>query len=231
MSQLFKWRNPIAVFAVSMMLAVTVYASFAAAGDINDASDGGVQLGAISKAAADIELAWFQMMGADALAATGHAPAEAQGFYDAGLDLYNSSKAVLAAAGKEPIDQALAGSDQALVAMNAAFAGTMELAKSGNIEAATANHMDGTVLLYGNVEPAVKGLAQVGQVADGQLAARLNNGAADLRLLGSVSAAIVAMGALFAGWSAWSIYRREDEEEMAMEAPSYEQPESLDRAA
>ncbi len=229
MAILNKWRNPIVIFAISVMLAVTVYASFAAAGDINDAADGGVQIGAISKAAADFELAWFQMMGADALAATGEAPAEAQGFYDGGLALYNQSKAVLQAADREPINLAIAGSDQALVMMNAAFEGTMALAASGDIAAATSNHMDGTVVLYSNVEPAVKGLAQVGVVGDERLTARLNSGAADLRMLGWISVAVVALGAVFAGWSAWSIYRREDED--AAESATSDQSSSWSQAA
>lgn len=225
------WRSPIVVFAVTAMLAVSAYASFEVAADVNDAADGGAQLGAISKAAADVELAWFQLMGADALAATGQAPAEAQGFYDAGINLYNSSKAVLSAAGKEPINQALAGSDQGLLAMNAAFAGTMALAASGDVAAATGNHMDGTLLLYGSVEPAVKGLAQVAQVADGQLEARMDNGAANLRIFAWISVVVVAMGAAFAGWSAWSIYRREEEEEAGDASVSSEQPASWERAA
>ena len=35
-----KWRNPIAVFAVTAVVAVASYATFTAAGDINDAADG-----------------------------------------------------------------------------------------------------------------------------------------------------------------------------------------------
>lgn len=210
-----KWRNPIVVVAVAVMLAVSTYASFAVASDVNDAADGGIQLGAISKAAADVELAWTQMIGADALAATGQASAEAQASFDSATNLYNSSKAVLAAADKDPINQALAGSDQGLVLMNDAFAGTMDLAKTGEIARATANHTGGVLVLYASVEPAVKGLAQVGQAADLQLKARMDNGAADLRLLGWISAAVVALGAAFAGWSAWSIYRRDEEEDEA----------------
>ena len=223
-----KWRNPIALSVVAVMLAVAAFASFAAASDIDDAADGSVQIGAISKAAADIELAWFHMMGADALAATGEAPAEAQGAYDAGMNLYNSSKAVLAAAGKEPIDQALAGSDQGLVAMNAAFAGTMQLAELQGPAAATANHMDATLLIYNNVEPAVKGLGQIAQAADAELVAKMNNGASDLRLLGWVSAGVVALAAMFTAWSAWSIYRKEDDE---AESVASDESVSFERAA
>lgn len=227
-----KWRNPIAIFAVTAMLAVAAYGSLAAASDINEAADAQVSIGALSDAASDLELAWFQAMGADALAATGEAPAEAQGFYDGAIELYDSSKLVLSAAGIEQIDQALAGSDQGLVAMNAAFAETMRLAnEEGNVAAATANHMDNTVALYSNVDPAVKGLALVAQAADARLEAKMNSGASSLRLLGWLSVAVVAIGAAFAGWTAWSIYRRDDEAEMASGSGSSEQPESMERAA
>ena len=226
-----KWRNPIAIFAVTAMLAVAAYGSLAAAGDINEAADAQVSIGALSSAASDLELAWFQAMGADALAATGEAPAEAQGFYDGAINLYNSSKLVLAAAGIEQIDQALAGSDQGLDAMNAAFAETTRLAATGDVAAATSNHMDNTLVLYDNVAPAVEGLGLVAQTADARLEAKMNSGASSLRLLGWLSVAVVALGAIFAGWTAWSIYRRDDEAEMASSSDTMEQPESMERAA
>ncbi len=216
------------------MLAVAAYGSLAAAGDINEAADAQVSIGALSTAASDLELAWFQVMGADALAATGQAPAESQGFYDAGIELYNSSKLVLSAAGIEQIDQALAGSDQGLVAMNAAFAGTMALAANSDVAGATSNHMDNTLVLYDNVAPAVEGLGLVAQAADARLEAKMNSGASSLRLLGWLSAGVVALAALFAGWSAWSIYRREDDEvEMVTESgsDSTDQSDSFERAA
>lgn len=226
-----KWRNPIAIFAVAAMLAVAAYGSLTAAGDINEAADAQVSIGALSNAAADLELAWFQLMGADALAATGEAPAESQGFYDGGLELYNSSKAVLAAAGIEQIDQALAGSDQGLVAMNAAFDGTMQLAAAGDVAGATNNHIDNTLVLYDNVAPAVEGLGLVAQAADARLESSMNSGASSLRLLGWLSVGVVAIAAMFGGWSAWSIYRRDDEADMASSSDSKEQPESMERAA
>lgn len=224
-----KWRNPIAVFAVTGMLAAAAIVSMIAAGDLNEASDAQVTVGALSKAAADFELAWFQAMGADALAATGQAPDESQGFYDGSINLYNSSKAVLSAAGISQINQALAASDQGLAVMNAAFAETMRLAASGDVASATDNHMDGTVALYGRVDPAVKGLALVAQAADARLEARMNSGAAKLRLMSGLSLAIAAMGALFAGWTAWSMYRREDDAATVGEASP--QPVSFEKAA
>lgn len=228
-----KWRNPIVVFAITAMLGLSAYVSFAAASDVNDAADGGAQIGAVAKAAADFELAWFQMMGADALAATGQAPDEAQGFYDGAINLYNSSKAVLAAADREPINMALAASDQGLVAMNAAFAQTMALAANGDIVGATNNHMDGTVVLYGNVDPAVKGLAQVAQAGEADLQTRLTSGADELQVFGWITIAVAALAAGFAGWTAWTIYRRE-ETEVATEftsGESSEPPASWERAA
>lgn len=224
------WRNPIAVFAVVAVLAVASYATFAAASEVNEAADGQMEIGAVAKAAADLELAWFQAMGADALAATGQAPDEAQGFYDGAINLYNSSKVVLSAAGIDEVNQALAGSDQALVVMNQAFEVTKQLAANGDVVGATRNHMDNTVVLYSNVEPAVKGLAQIAQAGDARLEARLDNGATDLRIFGWISAVVAAMGAAFAGWTAWSIYRRDDDPAISVSDASGES-ESMDQAA
>ena len=204
------WRNPIAVIAIAGMLTVAGIASMMASTDLSDAADAQVKIGALSSAAAEVELAWFQAMGADALAATGQARAESQGFYDGSINLYNSSKAVLSSAGISQIDQALAASDQGLLAMDAAFNETMRIAATGDIEAATDNHMNSTVALYGNVDPAVKGLALVAQAADGKLEASMNSGASKLQLLSILSLVVAALGALFAGWTAWSVYRRED---------------------
>ena len=224
-----KWRNPIAVFAVAGMLTVAAISSMIAAGDLNEASDAQIQIGALSQAAAGVELAWFQAMGADALAATGEAPAESQGFYDGAINLYNANKAVLSAAGVSEIDQALGASDQGIAAMNVAFDETMALARAGNIAAATANHMDGTVALYGSVDPAVKGLALVAQGADALLVSEMNSGAFKLRLLSGISLAFAAMGGLFAGWTTWSIYRGRGRKEN--EAASASEPSSWERAA
>jgi hypothetical protein len=209
MSFVSKWRNQLVDVAVVGMLVAAGVASSMASSDINEAAEAQVQIGALSKAAADFELAWFQAMGADALAATGQAPDEAQGFYDGAINLYNSSKAVLASAGIPEIDQALAASDQGLAVMNQAFAGTMAYAAAGDVASATANHMNGTVVLYGNVDPAVEGLTLVAQAADAQLVAEMNSGASKLRLMSTLSFVVAAFGAAFAGWSAWSIYRKE----------------------
>jgi hypothetical protein len=222
------WRTPIAMFAVSGMLVAAAVSMIITAGDTNEAADAGVQLGALSQAAAGVELAWFQAMSADALAATGQAPDESQGFYDGAINLYNGNKAVLQAAGVAEIDQALAASDQGLAVMSQAFTGTRALAESGNVAAATANHLDATVALYGNVEPAVKGLALVAQAADAELESRLNSGAANLRLLSGLSLAVAALGAIFAGWTAAMIYRKEDDEAGSV---ATEQPTSWERAA
>lgn len=229
MSNWTKWRNPIAGFAVAGMLAFTAIAVFMATGDMNDAADAQVQIGALSSAAADLELAWFQAMGADALAATGQAPDESQGFYDGAINLYNSSKAVLASAGISQIDQALAASDQGLAATTAAFNETMRLAAAGDIVAATDNHMDSTVVLYGSVGPAVEGLAQIAQAADAKLFSSMNSGAATLRTLFGAGLAVAALGAAFAAWSAWAIYSRK-EDYAASGSDSSEVP-SMERAA
>ena len=218
-----KWQNPVVLSVVAVMLAVSAYAVFATASDLNDASDAQVQIGALSKAASDIELAWYQAMGADALAATGEAADEAQGFYDGAINLYNSAKVVLSAAGIEQIDHAMAGSDQGLAAMNVAFAETARLASLGQVEAATDNHLNNNVAIYGNVDAAIDGLGLVAAAADERLAARMNGGAADLRMLGWISSFVVALGAAFAGWTAWSIYKREDEtDEVSAEPSSFE---------
>ncbi len=210
MSFVSKWRNPLVVVVVVGMLFAAGIASSMASNDLTDAAKADVQIGALSKAASNFELAWFQAMGADALAATGQAPDEAQGFYDGAINLYNSSKAVLASAGIPEIDQALAASDQGLAVMNAAFAGTMAFAAVGDVASATANHMNGTVVLYGNVDPAVKGLSLVAQAADAQLVSEMNSGASKLRLMSTLSLVVAALVAAFAGWSAWTIYRREE---------------------
>ena len=221
------WRNPITIFALAGMLTVAAIITLVAAGDLNEASDAQVQIGALSKAAADLELAWFQAMGADALAATGQAPDESQGFYDGAINLYNSSKAVLSAAGIPELDQALAASDQGLDVMNAAFVGTMALAAAGDVVAATDNHMNVTIALYNNVDPAVKGLALVAQAADARLEAKLNSGATTLRVLSGFSLAIAAMGAAFAGWAVWAVYRRRDDAasdgDSSQDRPSWQQ--------
>ena len=206
MSFVSKWRNQLVLAAVVGMLVVAGVASLIAANDLNEASEAQVQIGALSKAASDFELSWFQAMGADALAATGQAPAEAQGFYDGAINLYNTSKAVLASAGIPEINQALAASDQGLAVMNEAFRGTMAYAAAGDVASATANHMNGTVVLYGNVDPAVKGLSLVAQAADAQLVAEMSSGASQLRLISTLSFVIAAFGAVFAGWS---IFRKE----------------------
>ena len=206
MSFVSKWRNQLVLTADVGMLVVAGVASLMAASDLNEASEAQVQIGALSKAASEFELAWFQAMGADALAATGQAPAEAQGFYDGAINLYNTSKAVLASAGIPEINQALAASDQGLAVMNEAFRGTMAYAAAGDVASATANHMNGTVVLYGNVDPAVKGLSLVAQAADAQLVAEMSSGASQLRLISTLSFVIAAFGAVFAGWS---IFRKE----------------------
>lgn len=216
------------VMVVTAMLAIAAYALIAASSDMKDAAGAQVKIGALSKAAADMELAWFQAMGADALAATGEAPDESQGFYDGAINLYNSSKVVLSAAGIEQIDVALAASDQGLAGMNAAFAETMRIAATGNVVAATDNHMDNTVVLYNTVEPAVKGLGQVAQAADARLEARMIAGASDLNLAGWISVFIGVIGAMFAGWSGWSIYRRESD---AAKMAAVDEPASMDKAA
>ncbi len=220
-----KWRNPIAMFAVAGMLIAAGIVFMMAAGDVSDAADGNVQIGALSQAAEDFELAWFQIMHADAVAATGNAEAEARGFYDGGLNLYNSSKAVLSAAGRTQIDQAIAASDQGLAAAGAAFEQTIALANTGDIEGATDNHLAANVGLYGQVDPAVKGLAQIAQAADAELKTKLDNGASQLRIMSSLSLAVAIAGAVFAGWTAWSVYRKEDEEQ------AVERPASMERAA
>lgn len=222
-----KWRNPIAVFTVSAMLTAAAILTVITASDLNEASDASVQIGALSKAAADLELAWFQAMGADALAATGQAPDEAQGFYEGAINLYDSSKVVLAAAGIPEINQALAASDQGLAGMTAAFAQTMALAPV-SVEQATQNHLAAAGAIYNSVDPAVKGLAQVAQAADAHLVSEMNSGATKLRIMAGLSFVIAAAGAAFAGWSAWSIYRREDDESAAAEG---REPESYERAA
>jgi hypothetical protein len=81
----------------------------------------------------------------------------------------------------------------------------MRLAAAGDIVGVTDNHMDQTVALYAGVDPAVKGLALVAQAADARLVPKMNSGAASLRTLFGVSIAVGAIGALFAGWSAWAI--------------------------
>lgn len=228
MSKWMNWRNPVAGFAVAGTLSVVAIAIFILASDLNEASDAQGTVGALSSAAAGVELAWFQAMGADALAATGQAPDESQGFYDGAINLYNSSKAVLAAAGVSQIDQALAASDQGLVAADAAFVETMRLAATGDVVAATNNHMDSTVVLYGSVDPAVKGLALVAQAAEAKLASSLNSAAKTLRVLFGVGIAAAAIGAFFAGWAVWAIYK--DEDENALGADSL-QSVSMERAA
>ena len=115
--------------------------------------------------------------------------------------------------------------------MNAAFEGTMALAAVGDVVGATANHMDNTVALYGSVDPAVKGLALVAQAADAKLEAALDSGASSLRLLGWISVAVVAMAAAFTGWSAWSIYRREEDGAVADSMPGSMEEPARERAA
>lgn len=220
-----KWRNPIAMFAIAGMLIAAGIVFMMAASDLNEAADGDVEIGALSHAASDFELAWFQLMGADALAATGEAPDEAQGFYDGGLNLYNSSKAVLSAAGIPEIDQALAASDQGLAATNAAFDETMQLALAGDVEAATANHMNATVALYGDVDPAVDGLAQVADAASASLQDEINSGASQARIMSGLSLVFAIAGAIFAGWTAYTLYRKEEE------VQGVEQPASYERVA
>jgi hypothetical protein len=54
-----KWRNPIAGFAVPGILIVASIAVFMTAGDLGEAADAEVVIGALSTAAADVGLAWF----------------------------------------------------------------------------------------------------------------------------------------------------------------------------
>jgi hypothetical protein len=219
------WRNPAAVIVVSAMLFVAGFASMIAAGDLNEASDGQATASALTRAAANMELAWYQLIGADALAATGAAPAEAQGFYDAAIELYNESKAVLSAAGVEQIDQAVAGSDQGLAGMTQAFQGTLQLAASGDIAAATQSHLQNTGAIYEAVDPALEGLMTIAGIADSRLQESLDSGAGSLRLLGIFSLIIASLGAAFAAYSGWTVYQQQSKGEAG------EKPQQMSKAA
>lgn len=228
MSNLISWRNPAAIFVVAAMLGVAAVVSLIAASDLNEASDGQATVGALTRAAANVELAWYQAMGADALAVSGTANAEAEGFYAGAINLYDENRAVLAAAGITEIDQALAGSDQGIALMNEAFAGTVALSSAGMIQDATDNHMDATIAIYDNVDPAVQGLALVAQAADAQLQSEMNSGATKLRSVSIVGLVIAAFGALYGGWL---IYRRDDEAVEVTAEVSDDEPVDLQKAA
>ncbi len=225
-----KWRNPIAVFAVTAMLGLAAYGAIEASGDLSDAAGGQVQISQWAVAASDVELAWNEAVGADALAATGQAPAESQASFDAAIARYNSGKAILSTTGIEQVDLALAGTDQGLAALTASFNGTLALAASGDVAAATGNHMANTLAVFTGVQPAVQGLGQVSQAATVRLEGRMDSGASSLQLLGWISAAVVAIGAAFTGWSVWSIYRK-DEEEAEASTVSTEPSASWEQAA
>ena len=227
MSNWISWRNPAAIFAVAAMLAVAAISSLLAASDLNEASDGQATVGALTRAASNIELAWYQAMGADALAVAGTAPDEAQGFYDGAITLYDESKAVLAAADIPEIDQALAGSDQGLLAMNASFAGTLALAENGDIQGATDNHMVNTFAIYNQVDPAVEGLALVALAADAKLQSKMDSGATKLRAVSIAGLVFAIFGAVYAGWL---VYRRDDESSMDSGEMS-EEPVNFEKAA
>ena len=223
MNNWITWRGPIVGFAVAAMLLVAGIGSLIAAGDLNEASEGQATASALTKAAANIELAWYQAMGADALAATGEAPDEAQGFYDGAINLYNEAKAVLSAAGVTQIDQALAGSDEGLASMTQAFEGTLQLAATQGAEAATAHHLQNTVAIYNAVDPAVDGLATIAEAADAKLQSSLDSGASTLRWLSIFSLLIAAAGLAYAAYSAWTVYQKE--------TAAAEQPAQLREAA
>ncbi len=215
MSILSRWRNPMAVFAVSAMLAVAVFTIFTAAADVDEAADSTVKIAGLSEAAAAVESGWSLMMRADALAATGQAPAEAQAMFDQGQATYNAGKLALSTAGIEQVDQALAGTDQGLAGMIQSFGGTMQLAQV-DVGRATANHLTNSAGILANVQPAIVGLGQVVAAGDDRLVTRLNNGGSTLRLIAWLSAAVAALGMAFAAWSAWSMNRREDDDAAAI---------------
>jgi hypothetical protein len=222
MSNWIVWRGPAALFALAAVLAIASFISLMAAGDANEASDGQATVAALTRAAADIELAWYQAMGADALAATGERPAEARDFYNGAINLYNEAKAVLAAAEVEQIDQALAGSDAGIAGMTQAFEGTLQLAASGNIPAATQNHFDLTInQIYNNVDPAVEGLAMVAAAADAKLQSSLDSGASTLRWFSVFTLIIAAAGLAYAAYNGWTVYQSE-----AQSASSSEQAQA-----
>ena len=85
MTFLSKWRNSIAVLAVSAMLVVASVVFFTAAGDVNEASDSIAQISGLETAVDGVDTGWSYMVRADALAATGEAPEEARVLFDTGL--------------------------------------------------------------------------------------------------------------------------------------------------
>jgi hypothetical protein len=222
MSNWISWRNPAVVAVVAAMLAVAAIVSLLAASDLNEASDGQAIVSGLTQAAANIELAWYQAMGADALAATGQAPDEAQGFYDSAINLYNQNKAVLASVGIAEIDQAMAGSDQGLAGMTQAFAGTLALAGDGQIAEATANHLNASGAIYSQVDPAVEGLALVAQAADAKLQSKMDAGATKLRAISIIGLFVAAFGAAYAGWLAYTSRKEEATGAMAEESAQFE---------
>ena len=226
MTRWMPWRGPAIFLALSVMLMVSGLGTLMAAGDANEASDGQATASVLARAAADLELAWFQAMGADALAATGEAPLQSQGIYDGAINLYNQAKAVLAAAGVEQIDMALAGSDQGLQAMGQAFQQTLQLAETEGPAAATQHHLDITVVqIYNDVDPAVQGLKVVAGIADSRLQSSLDSGASTLRWFSVFTLIFAAAGLAWTAYSGWNVYRGE------RIAAAAEQPEQVRKAA
>lgn len=217
MTKLMPWRSPATLFALAAILAIASWMSLMAAGNANEASDAQATTSALTHAAANIELAWYQAMGADALAATGEAPAEAQGFYDGAINLYNSARTVLLEAKVEQINQALAGSDQGLAGLSQAFQGTLQLAASGDIAAATQNHLQNTVTIYNSVDPAIEGLDTIAGLADAKLQSSLDSGASTLRWFSVFTLIVAAAGIAYAAYGAWTVYQDQQKAEAVSE--------------
>ena len=215
MTFLSKWRNSIAVLAVSAMLVVASVVFFTAAGDVNEASDSIAQISGLETAVDGVDTGWSYMVRADALAATGEAPEEARVLFDTGLATYEGSKLALASVGIAQIDQALAGTDQGLASLTQSFEGTMQLAEMGDVASAAQNHVTNTLAVLEGVQPAIVGLGQIVDAANLELGTQLNDGGTTARQVGALGGAVAAFGILFAAWTAWSASRRESEVEPA----------------